>query len=127
MSLDTGIVPEIWKKSNVAPVLKKGEKSVMLNYHINLKPVVRQLYESSIAKNTRDHHNKHNLSNTSQYWSSKSKSCLTNLLSIYKKVCEAADRDSNYNIIYLDNFFYNNGKNFDKIKIQEKSPNRAKK
>ncbi len=38
----------------------------------------------------------------SQHGVTKGKSCLTNLLSLYNRVFEAADRDENYDVIYLD-------------------------
>ncbi len=51
-----------------------------------------------------------NLINGSQHGFIKSKSCVTNLLSFYRKVYKAADRDDNYNIAYL-----NFSKKFDKL------------
>ena len=53
---------------------------------------------------------KFTLKNDSQHGFTKGRSCLTNLLSFYKKVYEAADNDENYDIIYL---YFN--KIFDKV------------
>ena len=44
---------------------------------------------------------------------SKGKSCLTNLLSFYREVFEAADKDKNYDVVYLDF-----SKEFDRISHQ---------
>ena len=30
--IDTGVFPDIWKKSNIAPVYKSGEKQIIDNY-----------------------------------------------------------------------------------------------
>ena len=113
-SLDTGVVPSIWKKANVVPIFKKGDKTDMSNYRpISLTSVVGKLFESIIAKNIRDHLDKHNLIKGSQHDFVKGKSCLTNLLSFYKKVYEAADNNDDYDIIYLDF-----SKAFDKVPHQ---------
>ena len=69
--------------------------------------------ESIIAKNIREHLDRHNLINQSQHGFTKGKSCLTNLLSFYSKVYEAADNGDSYDIIYLDY-----SKAFDKVPHQ---------
>ena len=69
--------------------------------------------ESIIAKNIREHFYKHNLINQSQHGFTKGKSCLTNLLSFYSKVYEAADNGDSYDILYLDF-----SKAFDKVPHQ---------
>ena len=68
------------------------------------------MMESIIAKNIREHLEKHNLIRDSQHGFMKGRSCLNNLLSFYNKVIETADSDENYDIIYLD---FN--KAFDKV------------
>ena len=102
-SLESGIVPVAWKKANVIPIFKKGDKTNMSNYRpVSLTSVVGKMMESIIARNIRDHLDKHKLIKESQHGFSKGKSCLTNLLSFYSKVYEAADNDENYDILYLD-------------------------
>ena len=74
----------------------------MPNYRpISRTSVVGKLLESIRARNTREH------------GFMKGKSCLTNLLTFYRKVYEAADKDENYDVIYLDF-----SKAFDKVPHQ---------
>ena len=60
------------------------------------------MLDSIIARNIREHLEKHSLIHDSQHGITKGRSCLTNLLSLYNKVFEAEDRDENYDVIYLD-------------------------
>ena len=69
--------------------------------------------ESIIAKNIREHLERHKLIRESQHGFMKGKSCLTNLLSFYSKVYESADNGDSYNILYLDF-----SKAFDKVPHQ---------
>ena len=102
-SVNTGIVPEIWRQANVVSIFKKEDRTSPANYRpISLSSVVGKLLESIIARNIREHLDKHKLINESQHGFTKGKSCLTNLLSFYKRVYEAADDDNSYDIVYLD-------------------------
>ena len=113
-SLDSGEVPELWRQANVVPIFKKGNRGLASNYRpVSLTSVVGKLMESLIAKNIRDHLDKHNLINPSQHGFTKGKSCLTNLLSFYNRVYEAADNGDSYDILYLDF-----SKAFDKVPHQ---------
>ncbi len=55
-----------------------------------------------MADNINDHLNRHNSIHDSQHGFIKGKSCLTNLLSFYNRVYEAADNDESYDVDYLD-------------------------
>ncbi len=60
------------------------------------------MLQSVVARNIWDHLERHRLINDSQHGFTPGKSCLTNLLSFYNKVFEAADQDENYDVVYLD-------------------------
>lgn len=68
------------------------------------------LLEFIIVRKVKDHLERNKLIKKSQNGFTKGKSSLTNLLSLYSRVSEEADRDKNYDIIYLDF-----SKHFDKI------------
>ena len=113
-SLDSGKVPLKWRQANVVPIFKKGDKTLTANYRpVSLTSVVGKLMESVIARSIREHLDRHKLINDSQHGFTKGKSCLTNLLSFYGKVYEAADNGNIYDILYLDF-----SKAFDKVPHQ---------
>ncbi len=95
--------PIKWNVANVTPAFKKQDKSAT-SYcrHISLTSVVGKMLASIIARGIGDHLEKHNLIHDSQHGFMKGKSCLTNLLSFYTRVIEAADRNENYDVLYLD-------------------------
>lgn len=63
---------------------------------------MRKTLKSTIADSIRDHVERHNLICDSQHGFVKGKLCLTNLLSFYRMVNEAADKDDSYDVVYLD-------------------------
>ncbi len=102
-SVDTGFVRSLWKEANVTLFFKKEDKASTANYHpISLTSVVRKILQSIIARNIRDHLERHNLINDSQHGFIAGRSCLTNLLFFYKKVIEAVNQDESYDVVYLD-------------------------
>ena len=102
-SLDTGVVPRLWRQANVVPIFKKGDKAISSNYRpISLTSVVGKMLEALIAREIRRHLEEHQLVRYSQHGFSKGKSCLTNLLSFYRNVFETIDRGDKYDVVYLD-------------------------
>ena len=102
-SVSTGEVPSLWRQANVVPIFKKGDRSEKSNYRpISLTSVIGKMLESIIAKRIREHLEFNELIVDSQHGFTKGKSCLTNLLSFYRTVYEAADADDSYDVIYLD-------------------------
>ena len=102
-SLDTGIVPKLWRQANVVPIFKKGDKADSSNYRpISLTSVIGKMLETIIARAIRKHLEEHELIRQSQHGFSKGKSCLTNLMSFYRKVYETIDSGDRYDVIYLD-------------------------
>ena len=102
-SLDTGVVPRLWRQANVVPTFKKKDKAESSNYRtISLTSVVGKMIEAIIAREIRKHLDEHKVIRHSQYGFSKKKSCLTNLLFFYRKVFETIDKGDEYEIVYLD-------------------------
>ena len=102
-SVSTGEVPSLWRQANVVPIFKKGDRSEKSNYRpISLTSVIGKMLESIIAKRIREHLEVNELIADSQHGFTKGKSCLTNLLSFYRTVYEAADVGDSYDVIYLD-------------------------
>ena len=50
--LSTGIFPDLWKRANVTPIHKKGDKQIIKNYRpISLLPICSKLFEKIIFNN----------------------------------------------------------------------------
>ena len=46
--IDTGFFPDIWKKSNIVPVYKRGDKQIIDNYRpISLLPICGKIPEKN--------------------------------------------------------------------------------
>ena len=61
-SLQTGQLPSDWKKAQVCPLFKKGDKTEPSNYRpISLTCILCKVMEHIIASNLSKHLNKHNI------------------------------------------------------------------
>ena len=50
--IDTGIFRDSWKKSNIVPVHKKGDKQLLDNYRpVSLLPILRKVFEKILYNN----------------------------------------------------------------------------
>ena len=102
-SVDSGIVPEQWKKAHVTPILKKGDQSLPSNYRpISLTCIACKLLES-LMKDHIDHHMKvNNLATKSQYGFTCGRSTKTNLIDCMEEWTKALDDKVGIDVIYLD-------------------------
>ena len=70
-----------WKRANVDPIHKKGDKGVTDNYRpVSLTSLVCKVLESIIKDKIVDFLDEHNLIKETQHGFRKGRSCLTNLL-----------------------------------------------
>lgn len=61
-SLDTGEVPSDWRKANITPIYKAGDKSCPLNYRpVSLTSVVAKVMEGLVRRDIVDHLTGHNI------------------------------------------------------------------
>ncbi len=112
-SLDSGQVPDDWRKANVTPIFKKGSKADPGNYRpVSLTSVCCKLLERLIKDSLVEHLLKNNLILPSQHGFMPNKSCTTNLLEFFEIVTEAVDEGSPFDIIFLDF-----AKAFDKVPV----------
>ena len=82
-SVDSSVFPSQWKKANVIPVFKKGDKSVAKNYRpVSLLPVFGKLFEKCIYDALYSHFSEHNLFSPCQSGFREGDSCVSQLLSI---------------------------------------------
>ncbi|KAF2364495.1 Reverse transcriptase domain [Trinorchestia longiramus] len=86
-SLETGIVPDDWKRANVTPIFKKGNKQIPNNYRpISLTSVISKTIERLLKVRITKHLNDQNLINDTQHGFREKRSCLTNLFDFFGEV-----------------------------------------
>ena len=113
-SFQTNDIPADWKDSNITPVFKKGSKSNPSNHRpLAMTPIPCKIMESIIKDDIVAHLEEQNLIRSSQHGFTKNKSCATNLLEFFEKVCQIFDEGDSVDLIYLDY-----AKAFDKVPFQ---------
>ena len=81
--LQTGAFPNNWKKSNVVPIHKKGDKQLLQNYHpVSLLPVCNKISERIVFNPMLQFLEENNLLCPHESRFSSSDSCKSQLLSI---------------------------------------------
>jgi hypothetical protein len=100
-SLESGKVPGDWKKANVTPIFKKGDKSSPSNYRpVSLTSQVCKVLEAIIRDNIMEQVRKYNFIRESQHGFLNKRSCLTNLLEFLEFVTNYIEQT--IDVIYLD-------------------------
>ena len=90
MSLDKGVVPDDWKKANVSPIYKKGEKYLASNYRpVSLTCVVSKVLEHIVTSHMMNYAEEHKLLFRDQHGFRRNRSCERQLLEL---VCDIAKR-----------------------------------
>ena len=81
--IDTGVFPDIWKKSNIVPVYKRGDKQIIDNYRpISLLPICGKILEKILFNAIYEFLEENNLLCEHQWGFRPSDSCAYHLLSI---------------------------------------------
>ena len=76
-SLSTGETPDDWRKANVTPIFKKGDRTDPANYRpISLTSHVCKVLESIVREQVTDHLKTNNLLSDEQHGFREGKSCL---------------------------------------------------
>lgn len=102
-SLREGWVPCDWKKSNVTPIFKSGDKESPNNYRpVSLTCISCKVIETFIRDTLVSYLTENNIINSNQHGFTKGKSCLTNLLTFLDYVNEYVDQGDPVDVIYLD-------------------------
>jgi Reverse transcriptase (RNA-dependent DNA polymerase)/Endonuclease-reverse transcriptase len=80
MSMSTGAVPEDWRKANVVPVFKKGDRADVGNYRpISLTSIASKLMEKLVSRRILCHLQANDLINENQHGFLPGRSCVTML------------------------------------------------
>ena len=80
-SMDTSVLPKIWKQASVVPVYKKGGRQKPGNYRpISLTSIACRVLEALIRDQIMDHLTRHNLLTPAQHGFRPQRSCDSQLL-----------------------------------------------
>ena len=102
-SLQTGVVPEDWRRANVTPIFKKGSKANPGNYRpVSLTSIPCKVMESCIRDAVTDHLVINQLIKDSQHGFMRHKSTTTNLLEFLETMTSEQDQGLSMDVIYLD-------------------------
>ena len=103
ISLQTGVVPAIWKEGVVTALFKKGSKQSPANYRpITLTSIICKILEKLIIEKLQKHLKANNLEKKQQHGFTPKKSTTTNLLEALNIWSEALSHGLPVDVIYLD-------------------------
>ena len=102
-TLQTGQLPSDWKKAQVCPLFKKGDKTEPSNYRpISLTCILCKVMEHIIASNLSTHLNKHNILYELQHWFREKRSCETQLIQLVEDLGRQLSLGKQTDLILLD-------------------------
>ena len=101
--LETSTFPNDWKKGNVVPVFKKGDKQILKNYRpISLLPVCGKIFEKLIFNEMFKFFIENDLISPNQSGFKPGDSCINQLLSITHDIYKSFDCGYEVRSIFLD-------------------------
>ena len=102
-SLDTGILPKVWKISNASPIFKKGSRHLAANYRpVSLMAVACKVMESLVKDAIITHMEKNKLIADQQHGFIAGRSCTTQLISTLEDWTKILDDGECVDAIYMD-------------------------
>jgi hypothetical protein len=103
ISLDRGLVPDDWKKANIVPVFKKGEKHMASNYRpVSLTSIACKLLEHIVHSSIMDHFDRHQVLCDEQHGFRVKQSCESQLLITIDDIARNMEEGDQTDIILLD-------------------------
>ena len=101
-SLDTSIIPSMWKTADVVPVFKKGDQKLPSNYRpISLTPVICKILESLIRDKLFDYLFRNTLLSIQQHGFVPKRSCVTQLLTALQYWTASLEKGTPVDVIYV--------------------------
>ena len=112
-SLDEGTAPKDWRKANIVPIFKKGDKSKPANYRpVSLTAICSKILEHIIYSNIMNHLSQNNLLSDNQHGFRACRSCETQLITTVQELHVAKNMSSGKQI---DAILLDFSKAFDKV------------
>ena len=102
-SIDTGCVPEDWKRANITAIYKKGKRELASNYRpVSLTPITCKILEHIIFHAIMKHLDEHKILVDYQHGFRKHHSCETQLISTLETITKSFDEKKQTDLIILD-------------------------
>ena len=102
---ETSTFPMQWKKRNIVPVHKKGDKNLVLNYRqISLLPIFSKIFKRIIFDTLYKYLEKNNFFNSNQSGFRSGDSCIHQLISITHEIYRSYDANPTQEVrgLFLD-------------------------
>ena len=103
--INDGIFPSCWKKANITPIHKKGDKCIVSNYRpISVLPICGKLFEKLIYSELYNYLSSNNILNTNQSGFRSGDSCTNQLTVITHEIFKAFDSNPTLEVrgVFLD-------------------------
>ena len=111
LCVDTGIFPSEWKKGNIVPIHKKGDKQTLKNYcAVLLLPVCGKFLERSMFNEMFKFFIENELTSSNQSGFESGNSCVNQLVSITHEIYKSFNKGHEVRGVFLDT-----SKAFDKV------------
>ena len=109
--LDTGILPEDWRRANISPVFKKGDRTKASNYRpVSLTSICSKVLEHILHSNISDHLDQYNVLCEEQHGFRSKHSCESQLVQTIHDLALALDNRKQTDVVIMDS-----SKAFDKV------------
>ena len=103
MYIKQGKFPAEWKKANVVPVHKKGDKRILKNYRpVSLVPICGKIFERLIYYNLFEYFIENDLLSQNQSDFKPGDSCIYQLISITHEIYQSFDAGIEVRGVFLD-------------------------
>ena len=101
--LETGQFPSDWKKANVVPVFKKGDKQLLKSYRpISLLPIIGKIFERLLYNQMFEFFIGNDLISQNQSGFIPGDSCINQLLAITHEIYKSFDACLDVRAVFLD-------------------------
>ena len=109
--VDTGVFPPEWKKGNIVPIHKKGDKQTLKNYcRVSLLPICGRIHEQVIFNEIITFFIENDLTLSNQSGFKPGDSCVNQLVPIKYEIYKSFDE-----LHEVRGVFFNISKAFDKV------------
>ena len=101
--LETGQFLPAWKKANVVPVVKKGDRQLLKNYGpISLLPILGKIFERLLHNQMLEFFIRNDLTSQNQSGFKPSNTCINQLLAIAQEIYKSFDACLDVRTVFLD-------------------------